>query len=176
MGLAAVLAVVALGAGACGGTSGGVYGGSTGGTAPTSRATGGPGETGATAAHLTTSQGLSVYLFAADTGDTSTCYGGCAAAWPPVPAGTALAATSGTVAASLLGTTMRTDGSEQLTYAGHPLYRYVADTEAGDTSGQGLNASGGLWWLVSAEGAAVTSGGSSGSPGSSSGSGGVRGY
>jgi len=131
-------------------------------------------------AHLTTAQGMAVYLFAPDKGGKSSCYGGCASVWPPVKAGTKLAASTGAVKASLLGTTTRTDGSKQLTYGGHPLYTYVADTKAGATTGQGVNASGGLWWLVSAQGAAITTGGGSGSGGSGSGgsggSGGNYGY
>jgi hypothetical protein len=57
----------------------------------------------------------------------------------------------------MLGTTMRADGTTQVTYSGHPLYLYAGDTNAGDTKGQGLNASGGLWWLLSPAGARITS-------------------
>lgn len=120
------------------------------------------------AAHLATGDGLAVYLFAPDGGGVSRCYGGCAKAWPPVPAGTKLRITSRRVDRALLGTTTRKDGVKQLTYAGHPLYRYVGDAKAGQTTGQGLDASGGLWWLVSAQGSAIkeTTAGSSDSGGS----------
>ncbi len=169
--LAGVLAAVALVASGCGSSGGGSAGGSS------SPGGSGSGTTGAIpVAHLTTAQGLAVYLFAPDTGGRSTCYGGCARAWPPVPAGTKLAATSGTVAAGRLGTTTRKDGSKQLTFAGHPLYRYIADTKAGETSGQGLNASGGLWWLVSSSGSAIMSGASSPTGTGSTGSSGGYGY
>jgi predicted lipoprotein with Yx(FWY)xxD motif len=61
-----------------------------------------------------------------------------------------------------LGTTTRDDGSMQVTYNGHPLYTYVSDTSAGATNGQGVNLNGGLWWVVSPGGSAIT--GSSPSP------------
>lgn len=154
--LAGLVAAGAIGLSACG--SGADDHSSSG----TSGAVGTPSPTTSnTAAHLTTAKGLAVYLFAPDTDGTSHCYGGCANAWPPVPAGTKLATVSGKVDDSLVGTTKRTDGSTQLTYAGHPLYRYAGDAEPGQTTGQGLDASGGLWWLVAPKGAAIKAGASS---------------
>jgi predicted lipoprotein with Yx(FWY)xxD motif len=108
---------------------------------------------------LVDSQGRTLYLFAKDKGTMSSCYGGCASAWPP--ALTSSAPTAGTGAsAPLLGVTKRTDGTTQLTYGGHPLYRYVADTQPGQTTGQGSNDYGALWWAVSPSGAKITSGAS----------------
>jgi predicted lipoprotein with Yx(FWY)xxD motif len=43
------------------------------------------------------------------------------------------------------GTIRRTDGSEQLTYNGHPLYTYIGDTAPGQAGGNNLNLNGGLW-------------------------------
>jgi hypothetical protein len=59
------------------------------------------------------------------------------------------------VKASLLGTTKRTGGKLQVTYNGHPLYTFVQDAKAGQTSGQGVNASGALWWAISPAGAVI---------------------
>jgi predicted lipoprotein with Yx(FWY)xxD motif len=121
---------------------------------------------------LVTSQGRTLYLFAPDKHGASTCYGSCATYWPPLLA--AGKATAGTgVKASLLGLTMRKDGKHQVTYNGHPLYTYVGDTAAGKTKGQGLDISGGLWWVVSPAGQAVKTTTSSSS---SSGGGGGGGY
>jgi predicted lipoprotein with Yx(FWY)xxD motif len=75
-------------------------------------------------------QGRAMYLFEADKGSTSTCTGACAAAWPPVTA-SAMPMAGGGVSQSMLGTTKRADGTEQLTYNGHPLYYFAADTGAG---------------------------------------------
>ena len=58
--------------------------------------------------------------------------------------------------ASLLGTTTRTDGKVEVTYAGHPLYYFIQDKKAGDTTGQGVNGFGALWWVLSPSGAAIT--------------------
>jgi predicted lipoprotein with Yx(FWY)xxD motif len=119
---------------------------------------------------LVNSQGLTLYLFQADSGTTSACFGACAAAWPPLRATGQPSAGKG-VTASLLGTTPRSDGNPQVTYNGHPLYLYVGDKKAGDTSGQGVTAFGGSWFALSPTGAQVTS-----APSSSGGSGAVPGY
>lgn len=103
---------------------------------------------------LVNAQGHTLYLFAPDKHGKSTCYGSCASYWPPVLSTGKPTAGAG-VKASLLGTTTRKDGKHQVTYNGHPLYTYVADGAAGKTSGQGLNLSGGLWWVVSPAGNAV---------------------
>jgi hypothetical protein len=65
------------------------------------------------------------------------------------------------VTASDLGTTKRSDGSEEVTYKGHPLYYFVADKSAGQIKGQGSNSFGAKWWLVAPSGSAITTGGSS---------------
>jgi predicted lipoprotein with Yx(FWY)xxD motif len=103
---------------------------------------------------LVNGEGITVYLFVADTSTASTCYTSCAAIWPPVL--TTGAPVAGTGAKpSLLGTTTRTDGKVQVTYAGHPLYYFVQDKKAGDTTGQGVNGFGGLWWVLTPSGAAM---------------------
>jgi len=104
---------------------------------------------------LVDSQGKTLYLFEKDTGTKSTCSGGCATIWPPLRASGKPTAGTG-VKASLLGTTQRSDGNTQVTYDGHPLYLYEADASAGDTNGQGVNAYGALWYVLSASGNEVT--------------------
>src|SRR6476619_1387217 len=79
---------------------------------------------------LADGQGRALYLFTADKSSTSTCTGACAAAWPPVTA-SAMPMAGGGVSQSMLGTTKRADGTEQLTYHGHPLYYFSADTGSG---------------------------------------------
>jgi predicted lipoprotein with Yx(FWY)xxD motif len=103
---------------------------------------------------LVNSQGLTLYLFQADTGTTSSCLGACAAAWPPLRATGQPTAGNG-ANASLLGTTPRSDGNPQVTYNGHPLYLFVQDKKAGDTTGQGLTAFGGGWFVLSPAGTQI---------------------
>jgi predicted lipoprotein with Yx(FWY)xxD motif len=104
---------------------------------------------------LVDSQGRSLYLFEADTGGKSSCTsGGCVAEWPPLIAGGAFRAGTG-LAATQLGTTTRADGEPQVTYSGHPLYRFAGDTTPGVTAGQGLNDNGGLWYVVRTDGTPI---------------------
>jgi predicted lipoprotein with Yx(FWY)xxD motif len=105
---------------------------------------------------LVDGKGITVYLFVADTGTSSTCYTSCATIWPPVLTDGAPQAGPG-ADKSLLGTTTRTDGKVEVTYAGHPLYYFFKDKAAGDTTGQGINGFGALWWVMSPSGAAVKS-------------------
>jgi len=104
--------------------------------------------------------GFTVYIFLNDTNGESTCYDSCAATWPPVSGDTAI---SPDLDDSIFGTTTRTDGTEQLTVDGRPLYRYAPDANPGDTGGQGV---GEVWFVVGSDGAmiggpeaAVTTGG-----------------
>jgi predicted lipoprotein with Yx(FWY)xxD motif len=108
---------------------------------------------------LVDSKGRTLYLFKHDSGNKSRCLGECAVDWPPLRASGKPTAGGG-ARASMLRTTKRSDGKPQVTYNGHPLYRFQGDRKPGDTNGQGLNAFGGLWWVVSASGKQVTAGGS----------------
>ena len=68
--------------------------------------------------------GQPIYLFDAETSTRPECYDECAKSWPPVLTRGAPRA-KGAVQSELLGTTRRTDGSTQISYAGHPLYFYA---------------------------------------------------
>jgi predicted lipoprotein with Yx(FWY)xxD motif len=96
-----------------------------------------------------------VYLFAADVQNSgrSACTGSCLTYWPPV---LVPAVPKASAVAGKLGTIAGAGGKRQLTIDGHPLYTYVGDSASGDTNGQGLNLSGGLWWVVSPAGKAIT--------------------
>jgi predicted lipoprotein with Yx(FWY)xxD motif len=104
---------------------------------------------------LVDSKGRTLYLWVADKGGKSVCDGGCAQAWPPVLTKGAPKA-AGSVKANLLGTTKRADGTTEVTYEGHPLYTFVQDQAPGDTTGQGSNGFGALWWVLSPAGQAIT--------------------
>jgi predicted lipoprotein with Yx(FWY)xxD motif len=98
-----------------------------------------------------------LYLFEKDRLGRSACAGTCATYWPPLlvrgkPAG------AGGAKQSLLGSTRRADGTTQVTYAGHPLYRFVLDTGPGRTKGQDLHDFGAAWYVVSPSGKKIEKG------------------
>jgi predicted lipoprotein with Yx(FWY)xxD motif len=125
---------------------------------------------------LVNSRARTLYLFKKDSGTTSSCFGACAANWPPLRARGAPTVGSG-AKASLVATTMRSDAKAQVTYNGHPLYTFVQDTSPGDTNGQGSTAFGAGWFALNSAGNQVTAQpSSSSSSSSSSGGGGGYGY
>jgi predicted lipoprotein with Yx(FWY)xxD motif len=112
-------------------------------------------------------KGRTLYVYDVDSKNPpkSNCYGSCAAAWPPLIAGTGMPKLTG-ISASLVGTVTRTDGSKQVTLAGSPLYYFANDAKAGDVKGQAV---GGIWWVVSPSGTKITTKASMSSSSSSSG-------
>jgi len=94
--------------------------------------------------------GKVVYVFGADRGSTSHCYGVCASAWPPLLTTGAPVAGAG-VQARLLGTTKRKNGALQVTYNRHPLYYYSAD-KVGKVMCQHAVMHGGLWLVIKPNG------------------------
>jgi predicted lipoprotein with Yx(FWY)xxD motif len=104
---------------------------------------------------LVDSRGHTLYLFKKDKGKKSACSGACAQFWPPLRTSGKPKAGSG-AKASLLGTTKRSDGKPQVTYNGHPVYGFVMDKKAGDTSGEGVTAFGAKWFAISASGKQVS--------------------
>ena len=108
---------------------------------------------------LVDGQGFTLYLFVPDKqSGTSTCYGACATAWPPLllPVGDHAPVAGPGVESSLLALTKRTDGTTQITYNKWPLYTWVSDSSPGQATGQGLNNLGGLWYVLSPSGKEIT--------------------
>ena len=97
--------------------------------------------------------GQAIYLFDKETTGVPDCYGDCAVAWPPVLTSGSPVAVAGTMT-DLLGTTPRTDGSTQVTYAGHPLY-YYAHEGKNQVTCHNVNEFGGLWLVVTPTGQAA---------------------
>jgi predicted lipoprotein with Yx(FWY)xxD motif len=107
---------------------------------------------------LVDGQGMTLYLFEPDKQGPSTCSSSCAASWPPLvlPAGVAAPVAGSGIHGGLLGVQRRSDGSVQVTYDRWPLYRWIGDTRPGIATGQGLDNFGGLWYVVSPDGTAIT--------------------
>ena len=118
---------------------------------------------------LADGRGHTLYLFEKDKNGMSSCNGACAAYWPAVLSAAKPRAGAG-VRASLLGRTKRADGRREVTYAGHPLYTFVGDTKAGQTTGEGLTDFGAAWDAIAPNGKPIepnapASGGSASGPG-----------
>jgi len=108
---------------------------------------------------LVDGRGRTLYLFERDPRGRSACTGDCAVYWPPLV--TRSGPTAGRNAKqSLLGVIRRSNGTRQVTYAGHPLYRYVGDTRPGSTSGQDSHIFGAGWYVLSPAGRKIESAGS----------------
>ena len=93
---------------------------------------------------LVDDHGMTLYRYTPDQPNMSTCYGGCAIAWPPALADSVPNVQDSRLASGL-GIATRTDGTQQLTYNGSPLYLYVGDRNPGDITGQ---ASDDVWFVV----------------------------
>lgn len=102
---------------------------------------------------LVNGSGKALYLFTKETGPRADCYGECATAWPPYLTRGKPVAGKG-LSKKRIGTTLRDDGTRQVTYRGHPLYFYVHDTPSLILC-QDVFEFGGLWLLVDERGAAV---------------------
>ena len=116
-------------------------------------------------------RGRTLYVFAPDSRGHSTCTGSCATYWPPTPGADAKRGATAAGSATL-GSINRAVGSSQLTANGYPVYTYVGDHSRGQANGQGINLSGGRWWVVSPSGTRVTMTPSPSAGASSSGGGG----
>ncbi|MBS1675940.1 MAG: hypothetical protein JST08_01000 [Actinobacteria bacterium] len=105
---------------------------------------------------LVNNVGKTLYVFAPDNKSEVTCTEACAAVWPPLKTEAGgEAEASGEVKASLLGADPDPEGGEVVTYAGWPLYTYVADTSPGSATGQGVNLNGGYWYVITPAGKIV---------------------
>ena len=100
---------------------------------------------------LVGADGLTLYLFTADRNGQSSCIGACAETWPPITVDGRATAGDG-VDEGKLDTAPRGDSTLQVTYNGHPLYRYSGDEEPGDTKGHAVDDA---WFAVTPEGDAA---------------------
>lgn len=105
---------------------------------------------------LVNAKDLTLYMFVPDKDSKVTCVKKCAEAWPPLflPKG-AKAVAAGQAKSSLLGNDADPAGGRVITYAGWPLYTYVADTSPGADGGQALKLNGGLWYALSPSGKVI---------------------
>ena len=87
-------------------------------------------------------QGRTLYRFTAEAQGLPVCTGACLATWLPA------LATSTSGLPNHVAAIRRPDGGQlQLTYDGHPLYRYAGDRSKADANGEGV---GGQWYVIKA--------------------------
>jgi predicted lipoprotein with Yx(FWY)xxD motif len=104
---------------------------------------------------LVSRTGHLLYVFAPDKRDKDMCASkpGCTGVWPPLTTSGKPAAGPG-VKSKLLGT-ITVQGKKQVTYAGHPLYNWIADPGGGNTKYVGTNSTGGRWYAITTAGKVV---------------------
>ncbi len=96
---------------------------------------------------LVDAKGHALYTHTDGNGQAVACTDACVSAWPPltVAAGAKVKAATGVKG---LGATSDT---HQVTSTGLPLYRFSLDTKAKRAKGDGVNAFGGTWHVVTAK-------------------------
>ncbi len=115
---------------------------------------------------LVNSAGRAVYLLTGDSSAHPKCKSAsCLGYWPAVTS----SAKKPVVGKGVTGKVAiwRHGGIDQVTINGHPLYTYLADSSAGEASGEGLSSFGGTWEVLSGSGVAASFKSSSSSSGSS---------
>jgi len=118
---------------------------------------------------LVDARGRTLYLFEKDRGGMSACDTACVSYWPALTSRAMPRAGKG-VQQTMLEVIRQHNGLRQVTYAGHPLYTFVGDKSAGQTTGEGLTNFGAGWYALAASGQKVeqskpSSGGGYGSGG-----------
>jgi predicted lipoprotein with Yx(FWY)xxD motif len=99
--------------------------------------------------------GMTLYLFQKDTkkAKTSACNGDCAKTWPAVLSNGKVELQG--IDSKLLGSIKRSDGTEQVTIGGWPVYTFSKDTKPGDANGNGVN---GTWFVIEPAGCKIGTG------------------
>jgi predicted lipoprotein with Yx(FWY)xxD motif len=94
--------------------------------------------------------GKTVYIYKPDgTSTTSKVPAALKKVWPAVSS----MESTPTVAAGLSSAKTKVNAQNQVSYNGHLLYTFSADTKPGDARGQGL---GNIWYVVSPSGTPIT--------------------
>jgi len=100
---------------------------------------------------LVDGKGMTLYMFTKDDPDRSNCDASCLANWPPLLTQGKPSLGEG-VDDALVGSATLADGTKIVTYNHMPLYYFIKDAKAGDTSGQGV---GSVWYTVTPDGKPV---------------------
>ncbi|MGG1517200.1 hypothetical protein ABE504_17450 [Paenibacillus oryzisoli] len=97
----------------------------------------------AAGSYLTDEKGMTLYYFSKDVADPNACTGQCLVNWPVYSSDHFIVPAQ--FQASDFSSITRTDGQDQVTYKGWPLYFFVKDAKPGDTLGNNVNQ---VWFTV----------------------------
>lgn len=97
---------------------------------------------------LTDADGMTLYIFTNDEPGVSNCDEGCLANWPPFVADEADLANVPEGFEGELTLIDLADGTQMVAYNDQPLYYFIGDQAAGDTTGQGV---GDVWFVATVE-------------------------
>jgi predicted lipoprotein with Yx(FWY)xxD motif len=92
--------------------------------------------------------GMTMYVFSADSRRHSVCVEECARVWPPVRSDGGKPQPTTATRADQIGSVQRDDGSDQVTFRGHPVYYHAEDSRPGQTTGHGRTQFGGHWSAI----------------------------
>ncbi|WP_407909172.1 COG4315 family predicted lipoprotein [Lysobacter claricitrinus] len=97
--------------------------------------------------YLTNAAGNALYYVEGDE-DGRKCVGPCIQSWPPVLADTQQPTGAAGLQGAAISVITRPDGTRQVTFEGHPLYRYAADAGVGQANGDGVKDKFGSWHVA----------------------------
>ncbi|MCG7490213.1 hypothetical protein MHN79_11990 [Vibrio sp. Of14-4] len=97
--------------------------------------------------YLVDDNNLTLYTFDKDKNNQSVCYGDCEVKWPPAYVDSDLTqkGIDNIKLTGGFGVTKRKDDTYQWTFEGKPLYRWFKDSQAGETTGDGVK---NVWHLI----------------------------
>ncbi|MGD0379974.1 MAG: hypothetical protein ABSC30_08310 [Acidimicrobiales bacterium] len=87
---------------------------------------------------LTNTQGFALYTYPSDHDGMSACNASCLAVWPAVTVATGTTPTAGPGVNGTVAAVVQSDGTDQVTYNGSPLYTFVGDTSPGEVTGNNV--------------------------------------
>jgi len=88
---------------------------------------------------LTTNTGRALYTLDTDHNGLSTCSGSCVPAWPALTVPASTTPTGGPGVTGTVGKALQSNGTDQVTYNGSPVYTFVGDTAPDEVTGQNVN-------------------------------------
>jgi len=87
---------------------------------------------------LTDAAGFALYTLDTDHGGMTTCTGACAQVWPALTVPNGTTASAGPGVTGTVSAVVQSDGTDQVTYNGAPLYTFLSDTAPGQVTGNGV--------------------------------------